>query len=107
MSTLPFIVAAGRVASRRTSPGPILAALVALAIAPVASGAPPADLDEYVRVAMQAFDVPGAAVGIAEGEARFARGYGVRKLGELAPVDEHTLFSIGSATKAFTSAALA
>jgi CubicO group peptidase (beta-lactamase class C family) len=28
-----------------------------------------------------------------------ARGYGVRKLGEAAPVDEHTLFAIGSCTK--------
>jgi len=36
-----------------------------------------------------------------------AKGYGVRKLGEPAKVDEHTLFGIGSNTKAFTTAALA
>lgn len=35
-----------------------------------------------------------------------AKGYGVRKMGESAPVDENTLFGIGSNTKAFTSAAL-
>ena len=35
------------------------------------------------------------------------KGYGVRKLGETTPVDENTLFGIGSNTKAFTAAALA
>ena len=36
-----------------------------------------------------------------------AKGYGVRKLGEPTPVDEFTMFAIGSNTKAFTTAALA
>ena len=36
-----------------------------------------------------------------------ALGYGVRKLGDSAPVNERTLFAIGSAGKAFTAAALA
>jgi len=36
-----------------------------------------------------------------------AKGYGVRKMGESARVDENTLFGIGSNTKAFTTAALA
>ena len=36
-----------------------------------------------------------------------ARGYGQRKLGEALPVDENTMFGIGSNTKAFTTAALA
>jgi CubicO group peptidase (beta-lactamase class C family) len=36
-----------------------------------------------------------------------AKGYGQRKMGESAPVDENTLFGIGSNTKAFTTAALA
>ena len=36
-----------------------------------------------------------------------AKGYGVRKLGEATPVDERTMFGIGSNTKAFTTAALA
>ena len=36
-----------------------------------------------------------------------SKGYGVRKLGEATPVDENTLFGIGSNTKAFTAAALA
>ena len=36
-----------------------------------------------------------------------AKGYGVRKLGDLTPVDENTLFALVSNTKAFTTACLA
>src|SRR5580658_5648842 len=69
---------------------------------------PPADLDAYVARDMKAFDVPGIAVAIVkDGKVVLAKGYGVRTLGEPTPVDENTLFGIGSNTKAFTSAALA
>jgi CubicO group peptidase (beta-lactamase class C family) len=73
-----------------------------------ASGAPPADLDAYVASSMKTFDVPGMAVAIVkDGKIVMAKGYGVRKLGESTPVDEFTMFAIGSNTKAFTTAALA
>jgi CubicO group peptidase (beta-lactamase class C family) len=73
-----------------------------------AQSGPPADLDAYVARDMKAFDVPGIAVAIVkDGKVVLAKGYGVRKLGEATPVDENTLFGIGSNTKAFTSAALA
>jgi CubicO group peptidase (beta-lactamase class C family) len=73
-----------------------------------AQNAPPADMDSYVARVMKAFDVPGLSVGIVkDGKVVLAKGYGVRKLGESAAVDENTLFGIGSNTKAFTSAALA
>jgi CubicO group peptidase (beta-lactamase class C family) len=69
---------------------------------------PPADLDAYVARSMKTFDVPGMAVAIVkDGNVVVSRGYGVRKLGEATPVDENTLFGIGSNTKAFTAAALA
>lgn len=72
------------------------------------SSAPPADLDGYVAQVMKTFEVPGLSVAIVkDGKVVLAKGYGVRKLGEPTPVDEHTLFGIGSNTKAFTSAALA
>lgn len=72
------------------------------------STAPPADLDSYVAASMKAFDVPGIAVAIVkDGKIVVARGYGVRRLGDPAPVDEFTKFAIGSNTKAFTTAALA
>ncbi len=73
-----------------------------------AQNAPPADLDAYVARVLKTFDVPGLSVAIVkDGKVVVAKGYGVRKLGEPAPVDENTLFGIGSNTKAFTSAALA
>jgi CubicO group peptidase (beta-lactamase class C family) len=69
---------------------------------------PPADLDEYVGRSMKTFEVPGMAVAIVkDGKVVRLKGYGVKKLGENAPVDENTLFGIGSNTKAFTAAALA
>jgi CubicO group peptidase (beta-lactamase class C family) len=72
------------------------------------STAPPADLDTYVASSMKTFDVPGMAVAIVkDGKIIVAKGYGVRKLGEPTPVDEFTMFGIGSNTKAFTTAALA
>jgi hypothetical protein len=37
----------------------------------------------------------------------FAKGYGVRRLGDPAPVDARTIFAIGSNSKAFTAAGLA
>jgi len=74
----------------------------------VAAQAPPADLDSYVANSMKTFDVPGMAVAIVkDGKIVVAKGFGVRKQGEPTPVDEFTMFAIGSNTKAFTTAALA
>jgi CubicO group peptidase (beta-lactamase class C family) len=73
-----------------------------------AQTAPLAGLDEYIAQAMKAFDVPGVAVAVVhEGSVVLAKGYGVRKMGAPARVDQHTLFGIASNSKAFTSAALA
>jgi len=82
--------------------------LVALLFCSAASASPTADIDAYAAQALQTFDAPGMAVAIVEdGKTTLARGYGVRKLGESKKADEHTLFPIGSCTKAFTTAALA
>ena len=68
---------------------------------------PPPGLDEYLREVMETFEVPGVALAIVkDGEVVLAKGYGVRRLGEPDPVDEHTLFGIASNTKAFTATAL-
>jgi len=65
-------------------------------------------LDEYVDSVLRVFEVPGISLSIVkDGKILLAKGYGVKKLGEKKPVTEHTLFSIASNTKAFTSAALA
>jgi CubicO group peptidase (beta-lactamase class C family) len=61
-------------------------------------------LAETVRVDWQ---VPGLSLAIVkEGELLFAKGYGVRELGQEAPVDADTLFVIASNSKAFVTAAL-
>lgn len=66
------------------------------------------EIDEYALRAGQDWRVPGFAMAIVKDDkVIFAKGYGVRKLGEQTPVDEHTLFAIASNTKAFTAAAIA
>ena len=51
--------------------------------------------------------MPGMAVAVVkDGQVVLAKGYGVRRAGEPAPVDADTLFGIASNTKAFTCAAL-
>jgi CubicO group peptidase (beta-lactamase class C family) len=70
------------------------------------TSAPP-DLDQWVARAMQTFEVPGLGLAIVKDDAVVvAKGYGVRKLGEPAPVDARTLFGIASNTKVFTATAL-
>lgn len=83
-------------------------ALSAVGLRAFAHDAPPADLDTYVARAMRTFDVPGVAIAIVkDGKVVLQKGYGVRKVGDPARVDAHTLFGIGSDTKAFTVAAMA
>lgn len=82
-------------------------AVAIVAFAP-AHAAPPSDLDRYVKRVFDTFETPGLAIAIAErGKPTVLRTYGVRRMGEPAKVDEHTMFSMGSTTKAFTSALLA
>jgi len=84
-----------------------LVVLVFLALPISAQETPPPDIDDHVQSVMREFEVPGVALAIVkDGEVVLARGYGVRRLGERAPVDEFTLFGIASNTKAFTATAL-
>jgi CubicO group peptidase (beta-lactamase class C family) len=65
-------------------------------------------LDDVVERARKEFNVPGIAVAVVkDGKVAALRGYGVRRLGDPAPVTPHTIFGIASNTKIFTSAALA
>ena len=76
------------------------------AAAPASAQAPP-DFDRFVTQVLSAFEVPGASVAIVkDGKVVLAKGYGVRKLGDPAPVNAETLFGIASNTKAFTATAL-
>ncbi len=86
----------------------VLATLVFAAVTAFGQTAIPSVLlDGWVQRSMKTFDVPGIGLAIVkDGKVVVAKGYGVRKLGESTPVDENTMFGIGSNTKAFTTAAL-
>lgn len=89
------------------------AVAVASAVTPVSGLAvqtprpdPLAGLDAYVESAMRSWDAPGVALVVVRGDSVLGRGYGVTAAGG-DPVAEHTLFGIGSLTKAFTATVLA
>ena len=64
--------------------------------------------DDYVNKALKDWELPGLAIAIVKNDKIvYAKGFGVRKLGDPAPVDEKTLFAIGSSSKAFTAAGIA
>ncbi|HZS08205.1 MAG TPA: serine hydrolase [Blastocatellia bacterium] len=89
---------------------PLALLLITLSAARISAAqeAPLQGFDDYVNKARAEWAVPGLAVAVVKDDkVVFARGYGVRKLGDPAPVNERTIFAIGSATKAFTAAALA
>jgi len=92
---------------RSTFTGLMLLTATAATPARGQTAAPPPAFDAYVDSVMRAFEVPGVAVAIVkDGQVVLAKGYGVRTLGEPAPVDARTLFGIASNTKAFTATAL-
>lgn len=65
-------------------------------------------LDMYVTRAMADWQIPGVAVCVVKnGKVVLMKGYGVKEANSTSPVDENTLFMIGSNTKAFTGTALA
>ncbi|AKT37935.1 serine hydrolase [Chondromyces crocatus] len=89
----------------------VLVAVGAFGLTRAPSGCAPRDplagLDEDVNEAMAAWEVPGLALAVVKDDVVvLARGYGVRERGKPERVDERTLFSVASCTKAFTAAAL-
>jgi CubicO group peptidase (beta-lactamase class C family) len=83
-------------------------ALLALRGPLLAAQQPPPGFDAYVKRVMETFTVPGVSVAIVkDGKVVLARGYGVRRMGDPAPVDAATRFGIASNTKLFTATALA
>jgi len=76
-----------------------------LAGSAAAQSTPLAGFEEAVGKAVQDWRVPGLAVVVVhDGKVVVSKGYGVRELGKPEPVDTHTLFAIGSTTKAMTAA---
>jgi len=67
-----------------------------------------AEFETYIESARQRFEIPGAAVGVVQGnQIVFAQGFGVRELGRADPITPETIFAVGSTTKAMTSMLLA
>jgi len=85
--------------------------LIFLIIVPLRIEAQPLtehQVDSIVASALELVPQAGIAVAVVQdGEVLFQKGYGVRSIETGEPVDEHTLFSIASNSKAFTAAALA
>ena len=85
-----------------------LTAALLLPALPLAAQAAPKEVDAYVTQALKRFGQPGVGIAVVQdGKVVFAQGWGVRKVGEPAPVTGETMFQIASNSKAVTSAALA
>jgi CubicO group peptidase (beta-lactamase class C family) len=83
-------------------------AVLAFCVSSAAWADPPANLAQRVEEIRNQVGVPGMSVTIVEnGQATFAQGFGVRRLGTDERVDADTIFQLGSVGKAFTVAALA
>lgn len=75
--------------------------------APCLAGGLPEDLDQYITSGMKAWRIPGLSIAVVEdSQPVVLKGYGVRESGSTEKVDADTIFAIGSASKAFTSAAI-
>lgn len=66
------------------------------------------EFEKLVMQVMKEYEVPGISIALVkDGNVILTKGFGKRKLGMSAPVDEHTVFGIASNTKAFTATAMA
>lgn len=65
-------------------------------------------LDEMIQKGISDWQIPGfAAAVVKDGKTVFQKAYGIREIGKPDPVNLNTLFTIGSTTKAITTACLA
>jgi CubicO group peptidase (beta-lactamase class C family) len=88
----------------------------ALAIVTIASASPALaqskepypGLDAYITKAVQTWKIPGISVAIVRNDSvLYTKGFGVLSAANSKPVDDQTLFEIGSSSKAFTATLVA
>jgi len=85
----------------------VLALLIAVTGNALAQTEPFAGLNDYIIKAMKDWETPGLALAVVRNDSViFIKGYGVKKMGESAPVTPRTIFAIASTTKAMTAACL-
>lgn len=81
---------------------------IAVALAGAAAEPDWKRIDALAAESLSRWNAPGCAVAIVHRDrVVFSKGFGVRELGNPAPVTPRTVFAIGSTTKAFTTAAMA
>lgn len=65
-------------------------------------------IDDYILQVQEGWKIPGLSVSIVkDGNLLWAKGYGVREIGKDTPVDENTVYQIGSISKSFTAMVMA
>src|SRR6476620_471027 len=80
----------------------------ALALSSAAAQEPFPGLDAYIAKAVQASKIPGIGVAIVRNDSvLYTKGFGVLAAGSTTPVDDQTLFEIGSSSKSFTATLVA
>src|SRR3954469_10282870 len=85
-----------------------VAASLFLAPARLQAQEPYSGLESYVNSAIKTWKVPGLAIAIVRNDSViYTHGFGTLALGSTTPVDDHTLFEIGSSSKAFTATLVA
>lgn len=85
-----------------------ISTLVAASSAVAQQADPYPGFNAYVTRAMQTWKVPGLSIAIVRNDTViYAKGFGVAGAKSTAPVNERTLFEIGSSSKAFTSTLVA
>lgn len=107
--SMPAPARASQAAQAAALTGPPTPSVVQHSVPATASADDPlAGLEGWVREALDAWGVPGLGLAIVkDDEIVLAGGFGVREAGTNERVDEHTVFAIGSAGKAFTAVGVA
>ncbi len=74
---------------------------IIISAAPVNAGPKPLEgLDAYIKKGLSAWELPGLAVAVVKGDdIILMKEFGVREVGKESPVDENTIFAIGSTSQ--------